>query len=216
MKKVLLIVVALTLVLTAYALAGDNVAHKVAIHVRAHGNCKTAPTGAANMFTSCTEIVTTYAGGGDIDAVPVFFDLAGFKLNELGMSWPEASWGYASWSKCKGDVAVGVIMHSAVPEVPAHTAGKLNGTAIAWSTCQTSWMMAAGFAWMVAADPGMICPVPNPATDMMGVTDCGPLAAYDPPRCAFCAGVLGMVGDDPCLPTANEPSTWGEIKSIFK
>jgi len=212
MKKVLLIVVALTFVLTAVAFAGGNALHKVAIHVKAHPTtCKQIP-----VFTTCTAIVFTYANTGDIAAIPVFYDLAGFKLNELGMSWPEALWGSASWFKCKGDVAVGMITHTAVPENPAETLAQTNGTAIAWATCQNTWASAPGYAYLAAYDPGMICPVPNPVTHMMGVTDCSADALYDPPYCVSCAGVGGMVGDDPCRPTAVEPSTWGEIKSIFK
>jgi hypothetical protein len=213
MKKVLLIVVALTFVLTAAAFAGGNATHKVAIHVNAYPiTCKGMP-----VFTACTQIVTTYPLGGNIEVIPVFYDLAGFKLNELGMSWPEATWGSASWTKCKGDVAVGMITNSAVPEVPSQTIAQTNGTAIAWSTCQSaSAFSAPGFAWLFAADPGLICPVPNPVTRMMGVTDCSANALYDAPQCVSCAGVLGHVGDDPCRPTAVESSTWGEIKSIFK
>ena len=34
--------------------------------------------------------------------------------------------------------------------------------------------------------------------------------------CIYCAGIGGMIGDDPCVVVGTEPSTWGEIKSMFK
>jgi hypothetical protein len=119
--------------------------------------------------------------------------------------------------KCKGDVAVGSILHSAVPEVPAQTALQQNFVAIGWSVCQTTWASAPGYVWLAAATPGHVCPVLDPATGQFGPIDCSPEPGpyQQAPMCLSCAGIF-MLGDDPCRPTAVEPSTWGEIKSIFK
>jgi hypothetical protein len=33
----------------------------------------------------------------------------------------------------------------------------------------------------------------------------------------FCAGVMGLEGEDPCIPAvAVQPTTWGSIKAMFK
>jgi hypothetical protein len=34
--------------------------------------------------------------------------------------------------------------------------------------------------------------------------------------CIFCAGVYGMIGDDPCEPTEVEAGTWGALKGMFE
>ncbi|HVP56699.1 MAG TPA: hypothetical protein VMU02_01270 [bacterium] len=192
--------------------AGANFAHKLAVHVKAHPtSCSTNyPT-----FTSCSQIVFTWPSLADVDVMPVFYDLAGYTRNETGLSWPEGTWGSGVWTRCKGDVAVGTITHSANQTVyPAST----RGTAISWSSCQTTWGSAPGYCWLTAHAVGMVCPELNPATGNFGVLDCSapPGPFYDWPISAHCAGVGGMVGDDPCKPVGVEPGTWGGIKGIFR
>jgi hypothetical protein len=197
--------------LSANAFAGANVAHKLAIHVKAH---PTSCTKVYPTFTVCSEIVATWPGLGDIDVMPVFYELAGFVLNETGLSWPEASWGSGAWVRCKGDAAVGAINHSAGAGFP----NDVSGTAISWSTCQTAVGSAPGYCWLTALDPGVVCPEPNPATGDYGVVDCLPAPGpyYDWPIHVHCAGIGGMIGDDPCRPVSSEASTWGKIKVIFE
>ena len=215
MKKVLVLAIALTFALSAYAFAGANIHAKVAVHIKAH---PTSCTKSYPVITSCSGIVFTWAAQGDFDAMPVFYDLMGFTLLETGLAWPEAAWGSASWVRCKGDVSVGSILHTAAPANPAETLLQTNGVAIGWSACNALAFMNPGFCWLFATGPGMIIPVPNPVTGDFGFVDCAPEPGpyYDRPFCVSGAGIGGMVGDDPCRPTANEPSTWGEIKSIFK
>jgi hypothetical protein len=201
MKKVLVIAIALTFVATA-ALAGGNPAHKVAIHCKAYpGSC----TKAYPVFTTCESIVETWAGQGDFLAMPVFYDLASYSAIGFGLAWP-AEWGTMSWTRCKGDLAVGGILNSG------------EGTGITWTACQTNWGLALGFGWLIATGPGSVCPIPDPATGDIGVVDCAPSPGpyLDVPMCISCAGIGGLIGDDPCRPTATETSTWGEIKSMFK
>jgi len=212
MKKVLVIAIALTFALTACAFAGANPVGKIAIHAKAH---PTSCTKGYPVFVDCNSIVETWAPLGDVDVMPVFYDLTQYTVVETGLLWPEADWYSASWIKCKGDIAVGSITHS----VDAGFPQDVSGTAIAWTTCQTGTIVAPGFAWLAPTTAGYVCPVPNPATGDYGTVDCAPEPGpyYDLAYCVGCAGFGGFIGDDPCnLPSATEPSTWGEIKSIFK
>lgn len=201
MKKVLVIAIALTFVATA-ALAGGNPATKIAIHTKAH---PTSCTKGYPVFAACTDINTTWTALGDFDAMPVFYDLVAYTVTEFALTWP-AAWGSTSWVRCKGDLAVGGILNPG------------EGTAIAWTACQTGWGVAPGYAWLYATEPGSVCPIPYSATGDYGVVDCAPSPGpyYDYPVWVTCAGVGGIVGGDPCGCSATEPSTWGEIKSMFK
>jgi len=200
MKKVLVIALALTFVATA-ALAGGNPANKIAIHLKAH---PTSCTKAYPAFTNCSQIVFTWMNLGDVDAMPVFYDMVGYTVTEFGLTWP-AAWGSMSWVRCKGELAVGTILNPG------------DGTSIAWTTCQVGWGIAPGAGWLIATEPGMVCPIPYFATGDYGVVDCSPSPGpyYDYPVTVSCGGV-GMVGDDPCRAVATESSTWGEIKSMFR
>jgi hypothetical protein len=185
----------------APALAGGNPANKIAIHLKAH---PTSCTKGYPTFTKCENINTTWASLGDLDAMPVFYDLVGYSVTEFGLTWPWI-WGSCSWIRCKGDIAVGTIYYPG------------DGTSIAWTTCQTGWGIAPGAGWLIATEPGMVCPIPYYATGDYGVVDCSPSPGpyYDYPVTVSCGGV-GMVGDDPCRAVATESSTWGEIKSMFR
>jgi hypothetical protein len=201
MKKVLVIAIALTFVATA-VLAGGNTTHKVAIHCKAYpASCtKSYPT-----FTDCSNIVWTWANLGNVEVMPVFYDLASYSAIGFGLSWP-AEWASMSWTRCKGDLSVGGIVYSG------------DGTGITWTACQTSWAVCLGFGWLASTGAGSVCPIPDPATGDIGVVDCTPSPGpyLDVPMCISCAGIGGTLGDDPCRPTATQPSTWGEIKSMFK
>jgi hypothetical protein len=207
---VLFLVVGLvTLTTSAYGLS--NVNGKISIHVKAH---PTSCTKSYPAFLTCANIATTYASGGDIDVLPVFYDLTEYTVTETGLDWPEVDWGSGSWVKCKGDIAVGSIVHSVDAGMPAG----VSGTAIAWSACQFGWGVAPGYVWLTVVTAGHICPAPNPATGDYGFVDCFPTPGpyYDRPTHVSCAGVSGMIGDDPCAYVGSESETWGGIKGIFK
>ena len=202
MKKILVLAVALTFILSATAFAGQNLGCKVAIHLKAH---PTSCTKSYPAFATCESIIATRAPLGDLDAMPVFYQLTSYTVHEFGLTWP-IEWGSGSWIRCKGDIAVGGIVYPG------------EGTAIAWTSCQVGWGLATGALWLTATGPGYITPVPNPATMQIDVVDCTPTPGpyQDFPFCFNRGGVGGFIGDDPCLPTANEPSTWGQIKSMFR
>jgi hypothetical protein len=197
MKKVLVAAVALTLILSAVAFAGNNPAPKVAIHVRAH-NAKLACN--YGTITGCADIVATEPGF-SADCFPVFYDLVEFLGCEYGLCWP--AWAYsAAFTSCS-DLVIGVV------DWPG------SGASHTWTSCQVG-VCVPSFIWLYADAPGMVCPCPNPETGLISVLDCA--EGLDSPCGIFCAGLYGEVGDDPCDAgaSATEASTWGGIKGMFE
>jgi hypothetical protein len=196
------IVIASLVCLSGTASGGSNQGHKLAIHVKSH---PTSCSAGYPSFNHCGEIEFTYAGTGDIDVFPVFFELTEYLVVEFGLEWP-AGWGTASWVRCDGDISVGDIVHPG------------DGTAVDWAACQTTWSAAPGFAWLTAYGSGVIRAVPNPATGDYGAVDCDPDdPVYDYPFGEpYSAGVGGETGDDPCRPKGGSESSWGTIKSMFR
>ena len=193
-----LVVVALVLILGAAAFAGMNQMGKVAVHVKAHGtSCGQGyPT-----FTKCTQIVFTWPSTGDVDVIPVVYELYAYTEIKLTLWWPP-EWGTMSWVRCKGDASVGTF-HNPYDYVDIH-----------WTACQPGWSVAPGYGWLHAATPGMVCPL-HPCA----AVDCAPPPGpYTDWLCAgSCCGIGGMVGDDPCRgASATGQSTWGQIKAMFK
>jgi len=206
MKKVLVIAVALTLVLSVAALAGPNAQAKVAVHVREHSakaGCTVGP------FAVCTDIVTTTDGtAGGADAFMVFYELTEWKGVAFGMCWdPTISSG--TWVGC-ADLEI--------PSFdPAGYMASGEGVASTWYDCHTDYAAVAGYNWVYVYGPGMICPCDHPDPLIEGgiqVLDCA--GGLDFPECTRCAGLGGLVGDDPCEPTGAESSTWSEIKELFE
>jgi hypothetical protein len=193
--RILAIVLTLMLVCAAVVTAGTNPNVKAVVHVQAYNakaSCATVP-----VFTSCEDFVTVL-GDASIHALPVFFDAAGITGAEYALTWPG---GYsAGWTDC-ADFAIGGI---------AFSGDSISQT---WSTCQMGWAVVCGLAWIYPG-AGYICMVPHGESGFIGVTDCD--FQPDVPVGIFCAGVGGETGDDPCTPTATEPTTWGGIKSMFR
>ena len=196
MKKALLIALALTLVLTAAAFAGNNPNLKVAIHVRAH-NAKLGCN--YGTITGCADIVTTEPGY-SVDAFPVFYDLNEYLGCEYAICWP--AWTYsAAWNNC-ADLVIGSITESG------------QGASHTWLGCQPGPVAVPSFLWLYADYAGNICPCPHPISGLCSVLDCA--EGIDDPVGIFCAGVYGAAGDDPCAATGTQPSTWSEIKGMFE
>ena len=195
--KILAIALALTLILSVAATAGQNPNVKVAVHVQAHNakqSCLALPA-----IVDCSDIAFTYAGY-NFDGFPVFFDVVGVTFCEYSLTWP--TWAYSCiFSNC-ADLVIGGIVNPG------------DGISHSWTNCQMTTAIIPGWGWWTADGPGMVCPIPHTESGFIGTTDCEFIE--DVPLCIFCAGVYGMVGDDPCSPTATEASTWGGIKSMFK
>ena len=178
-----------------------NADHKLAIHVKPHGtSCATLPA-----FNECRDIVTTYAGCGDLDFIPVFFDLNEVMVAELAVTWP-AEWGSCAFTVCPCDAWMGGIADP----------GDL--VALTWTSCQRGWAIVPGIGWLNATGAGLISPVPAEPDGNIGVTNCADWAnqVYDTTRVIYRAGVCGEIGDPACGPMPTEPTTWGAIKAMFK
>ena len=177
MKRALVVAVALTLILSVAAFAGNNPAPKAAVHVMPHAT-RTC-TKSFPVITGCADIVTTEPSP-DADAFPVFFDLCECKGLEFSLTWPEWT-SDAMWHSC-ADVSAGDIRRPG------------DGVAVAWYECQISPMLVPGWAWIEADDPGLVCVGPHPASGL-AIVDC--YGNTSEPTYNFCAGVNGAVGEDP-------------------
>jgi hypothetical protein len=195
--KILAIALALTLLFSFAATAGQNPDVKCAVHVEAHSarrNC-----GALPVFTDCPEIVTTFEGL-DVDAMPVMFDVVGVTGAEYGLTWPV--WAYSCIFTSCSDLTTGDIVNPG------------DGISHAWNVCQMGFATVCGWGWLTADGPGLICPIPRAESGFLGVADCSFIK--DAAIGTYCAGVGGEFGDDPSEATATEASTWGGIKSMFR
>ena len=195
MKKVLVLTVALTLILSACAFAGLNPSAKVAVHVLTHPSAASC----VKLFpvvNVCTDITTTNPGV-SVDCFPVFFDMVEYQGFDYGMTF--ASGYSATFTSCS-DLTIGTISDPGT------------GISHAWYVCQYAPVAITGWAWLYSY--GMVCIVPHPEAGGPTIGDCH--GGNDGVICNFCAGTNGLIGDDPCWPTATEPNTWGSIKGMFK
>lgn len=202
--RIVAIVLALVLVASA-ALAGvgHNPVHKIAIHIKSH---PTSCTENYPTFPDCVSIQHTYSGCGDIDVMPVFYDLIEFTAVEFGLTWwldPSLS---MVWTRCLGDAAVGTIVQSG------------DGTAITWGACQHSYSVAPGYGWLSVTGQEIMYPDHNPETLRCGVIDCqaSPGPYFDYALQYSAGGICGILGDDPCMPVGVRQSTWGAIKVLVR
>jgi hypothetical protein len=194
--------IAVTLVLSAYALAGMNPNNKVAVHVGTVKKCVDL------IFVDCHDIVTATTLCSGYYVIPVHYDLVCTTVLEGALTWP-VGWGTIYYgTQCYGSLAIEV----------TDTAGYY-GYSFAATAPVNSWSEPACVRWFYYATPeaGVICLTANHTTGFIGVVDCTlPEPLPDPAVGLFCAGVCGGFGDDPCEPIAVEPSTWGSIKNMFK
>jgi hypothetical protein len=193
--RVALVVALAAATLSGPAAAGFNPFAKLAVHVKPHG---TSCTGGFPTFTVCTQITTSYFLLGDIDVIPVFYDLAEYTEVGMGIEWP-AAWGSMAWTRCKGDAQTGTLVH---PN---------DFVRISWTTCQRSWSIALGYGWLGATSAGFVWP-----SSLPWVADCQPSPEWDY-ACRVASAVGGYYGDDACVVDSDtDRSTWGAIKSIFR
>jgi hypothetical protein len=202
MRLAIAVAIALVLVGTG-AFAGMNTLNKVAVHVKSH---PTSCTGNYPSFPSCTSIQYQYAGCGDIDVMPVFYDAVRFTGVEFSLSWSNNPLASMTWTRCQGDGSMGNIVHPG------------DGTVITWSTCQTAYSVAPGYGWITVSNPDEFCAWTSPMTHRCGMTDCSPSPGpyFDGSIVYSCGGVCGGLGRDPCAPDASEQTTWGAIKALIR
>jgi hypothetical protein len=200
MRRTCLIGLAIVLLatLSAPATASVNYLAKMAVHIKSHG---TSCTDGFPTFTWCSQINTTYPGLGDIDVIPVFFDLVEYTDVGMALDWP-AEWGSMEWTRCKGDAQFGTLVN---PN---------DFVRITWSTCQRTYYIALGYGWLYATSPCFVRP--SYLIQPRVVTDCQTPGDEDH-ACSIWSGVGGYYGDDPCqVDSGSDRSTWGAIKSIFR
>jgi hypothetical protein len=152
-------------------------------------------------ISDCGDIQTTYEGD-DLDFFPVFYNLVEYVTFTYGVSWPDA-WGDCAFSVCS-DGSIGTI----------RTSG--DGITHSYVECQPGPVGIPGWGWLYASSSGFICVIDHPLEtgEYPGLSSCNHEADFT--TCSFCAGVNGAYGDDPCGPSATEPSSWSEIKAIFE
>jgi hypothetical protein len=202
MKKVLVIAIALTLVLSTMAFAGVNATGKVAVHVRDHN----AKAGCTVTITGCADIQTTN-GSASVDAFVVYYDLTMYVGVAYGLCWDPS-------------ISSGTFTNCADLVIPSWTGDYMasgDGAAHTWYNCDYTGIAVAGFVWVYVYGPGMMCPCDHPDPGIEGgiqVLDCS--EGLDFPNCTRCAGLGGLQGDDPCEATAAEATTWSEIKGLFE
>lgn len=164
--------------------AGTGRLGYAAVHVVPHGtSCKSLPS-----LDYCYLINTAFIGTGDVDVIPVFFELCSYTAVEFGLSWP-ADWGSCSFVSCGTGTVAGTIRNPG------------DGIIKAWSTCQTRSSVPLGYGWLTAGGSGRVELV-DPPWGKLGVLDCAD--TLHPLFGAFSAGVGWIPGDEPCLP-ARDP-----------
>jgi len=201
MMKAICMVAVLLVFLVSACRAGDEDV-KVAIHVQAHHadqTCENLPA-----LEGCGDFVTTYSGCGDIDVFTVFFDFEGLRVTEWALDWP-AEWGSGITTHC-GLLSINDII------MPG------DWISLAWGDCQPGPTKISAWTLLDANTPGRVDPIPRPVygtlPPFLGILDCDFMEVDV--ICVFGAGVCGDFGDDPCGPSAAEPTTWGGIKNMFR
>jgi hypothetical protein len=174
---------------------GENLNAKVAVHVLPHSGSRSCASGMPQI-QDCQDIITTQPGW-NVDAFPVFFDLYEYRGFEYSLCWPGL---YSCTFNDCSHLSIGQIIESG------------DEIAQTWFSCMPYSVAIPGWAWIY--DWGMICVGPSMYNPDVIVLDCE--CDINMPKCNFCAGIGGFVGDDPCTPTGAEESTWGEIKMMFR
>jgi hypothetical protein len=197
MKPTPIMAVILILSVAVAAFAGHNPNTKVAVHVRPHNAQLGCDYG---TIVTCDDLNVTEPGN-TVDAFPVFFDVNEFLGCEYGMWWPD--WTYsAAFVNC-ADMAIGEI------------AWPGDGASHTWEDCQTGlWVCVPSYIWLYADGPGIVCVIPHPVGGAISLQDCA--EGLDEPFATFCAGVYGLIGDDPCPPVGTSQDRWGAIKGTFE
>jgi hypothetical protein len=179
---------------------------KLALHIAAHNakqNCGNMPT-----FATRDNIVRQVSGTGDYDVFMVVFGFAGFTGGgftnvEFGLSWP-AEWGSASTTHC-ADLAIGGIINP------------YDWLSISWTTCQTTpAIRAVCWSWINASTSGQVQIEYRPGDDpFLGMVDCA-FVEIDAESIFFAGVDMNPWEGVPDPINATEPTTWGNIKAMFR
>jgi hypothetical protein len=200
LKYALLLAIALAVVVSCPALAGNNQDVKVGIHVLPHdperGCFLNFP-----VIDDPSDIIFTYDGcGEEVDFFPIFFDLAECKGVEYAVVWPGSQ--TCTFTICSY-THIGQLINSG------------DWIAQCWRSCQTGYAIIPGWGEVTMDQPGYVCLAEVEATGRIAILDCD--LAIDVPVANFCAGVCGKIGENPLYADqATVQTTWGEIKTLFR
>lgn len=176
MKVAQVVAIALLVNICSSVRAGVNVNAKVAVHVLPHAS-RTCAKGFPSL-ASCKDIITAEASP-EVDAFPVFYDLAEFQGFEYGLTWPGLE--TCAFTSCS-DLTIGGIIRPG------------DGISHAWTACQYDAVAITGWGWL--HDYGKVCVVGHPKTGGPTIASCQ--RGTDVPIASFCAGIGDSTGDDPC------------------
>ncbi len=160
--------------------AGVNAATKVAVHVLPHRGSTRTCAEAQSMIARCDDIRTEECEL-DVDAFPVFFDIAEFRRLDYGLTWEGSS--TCIFTSCS-DHTIGNIVHPG------------DGITHIWNNCQRRSVVIPG--WAQISGRGRVCVVEHPAYGAIRIQDCAQNPTYDEPLAVFCAGIGNAEGDDAC------------------
>lgn len=180
MPKWFVIVFCIVLAWASSCLGGQNPGAKVAIHVMPHSP-KRSCADALSTIGGCEDIVHT-SDIGDVDCFPVFFNLVEYQGCEYALSWPGTN--SCTFTSCS-DLVMGNIVNPG------------DGVSHTWFECQTGGIAGPGWAWIEEPDSARVCVVDHPVTHVISILDCSE-GLDQPAEEPFCAGIGGLVGDDPC------------------
>jgi hypothetical protein len=160
--------------------------------------CKSLPA-----ITDSCDIVYTLPSQ-DADCFPVFLDLAEYQGFDYSMTWPGLY--TCAFTSCS-PLAIGTIVNPG------------DGISHAWYTCQAGPIAVPGWGWIY--DTGQVCLTDHPTAGGIIVGAC----PVHPDSSAVldtlllintgCAGIGGVEGDSPCK-NATSPTTWGDVKGLFR
>ena len=162
-------------------LGGENTGAKIAVHVLAHDPQRTCTSGMPGLVL-CTDVNTTYAGCGDMDVFPVFYDVNEYKGVEYALEWPGSE--SCAFTSCS-DLMIGGIVWSG------------DGISQVWFDCKPGPTAVPGWGWIHTMEPGLVSVAPHSYTQEVQILDC--LEGVDQPVYRAGAGVCGFAGDDPCF-----------------
>jgi len=150
MRRSLAILVVLVLASISICLGGQNPDAKVAVHVMSHEARRTC---SKNMpaISDCEDIITTYAGCGDVDFFVVFYDLGGYTGFNYSVTWP-GDWSTCSFTSCSDFVIGGIVSPG-------------DSIAQTWTDCDSSSVCITGFGWIGDIETsGYITPISTSPT----------------------------------------------------
>jgi hypothetical protein len=195
MTRIIAMAAILTIALAVAASAGLNANAKAAVHVIPHASRSCTKNFPA--ISDCHDIVTTEPSG-DVDAFPVFYELAEYAGLDFSLDWEGV---YSTvYTSCSTLTIGGIVWPG-------------DGVSHAWSVCQELTVAVPGYAWII--DVGLVCVIPHPGTGYINAGDCQGGTTPDHLTISWCAGIGGTEGEDPCQ-NATEPCTWSAIKEMFK